>query len=84
MLCWDRNQVGPEVSDALPASIARAELGDAAPTSPYSTFPKGRSVHVADALRTLEINPVLSSPKAMASHGDLCVIGLEARAEAAA
>ena len=37
-----------------------------------------------DALRAFEINPVSSSPKAMARYRDLCVIALEARAEAAA
>lgn len=36
------------------------------------------------ALRAFEINPVSSSPKAMARYRDLCVIALEARAEAAA
>ncbi|MBW7057532.1 hypothetical protein KY389_12650 [Paracoccus bogoriensis] len=36
------------------------------------------------ALRAVEINPVSSSPKAMARYRDLCVIALEARAEAAA
>lgn len=36
-----------------------------------------------DALRACEINPVSSSPKAMARYRDLCVIALEARAEAA-
>jgi hypothetical protein len=37
-----------------------------------------------DALRAFEINPVSSSPKAMARYRDLCVIALEARAEATA
>jgi hypothetical protein len=37
-----------------------------------------------EALRAFEINPVSSSPKAMARYRDLCVIALEARAEAAA
>lgn len=37
-----------------------------------------------DALRAFEINPVSSSPKAMARYRDLCVIALEARAEAGA
>ena len=32
-----------------------------------------------DALRAFEINPVSSSPKAMARYRDLCVIALEAR-----
>ncbi|MCL5779199.1 hypothetical protein M1105_19740 [Limibaculum sp. FT325] len=35
-------------------------------------------------LRAFEINPVSSSPRAMARYRDLCVIALEVRAEAAA
>lgn len=33
----------------------------------------------ADALRAFEINPVSSSPKAMAKYRDLCLIAIEAR-----
>ena len=33
-----------------------------------------------EALRAFEINPVSSSPKAMARYRDLCVIALQARA----
>lgn len=33
-----------------------------------------------DALRAFEINPISSSPKAMAKYRDLCVIALEAQA----
>ena len=36
------------------------------------------------ALQAFEINPVSSSPKAMARHRDLCVIAITARAQVAA
>jgi hypothetical protein len=36
------------------------------------------------ALQAFEINPVSSSPKAMARYRDLCVIAITARAEVAA
>ena len=35
-------------------------------------------------LRAFEINPVLSSPKAMARYRDLCVIAITARAQVVA